>query len=165
MQDGKGRFSEVSYELHSLMKTAWAMLYCMWNMAICVADKSLFRDPESILQGATCQCNEIFHLGSRWCFFGECSSVRSTALPVSPKSHANPTEWERGIIQATSTWKKHHGVDLFKVWWLNWGQLWSDCARNRGISFWELSQKWLQDLLQVIGSFTEFIMPVPKHRY
>lgn len=54
-QDRKGRFSEVLFELYGLMKNAWAMFYCTWNMAICIADKPLSRDLESILPGAMWQ--------------------------------------------------------------------------------------------------------------
>lgn len=54
-QDRKGRFSEVLFELHGLMKNAWAMFYCMWNMVICIAEKLLFRDLEPILPGAMWQ--------------------------------------------------------------------------------------------------------------
>lgn len=46
------------------------------------------------------------------------------------------------------------------LWWYRWGQLQSDCERNRRINFWKLFQKWLQDLLQVTRSFTESIIPV-----
>lgn len=48
--------------------------------------------------------------------------------------------------QANTTWKKHHGRDVFKVWLQKWRQLWS---RNR-----ELWKEQENQLLEIVWTMT-----------
>lgn len=121
---------------------------CVWNMATCVTDKSLFRDPESICKVPCANAMRSF----TWEVDGApLVSVPSPYAPQCSMYHLslilhgspNPTEWERQIRQIPYE-KKHHGRDTFEVWWQKWGQSWS---RNR-----KLWKEQRNNLLEIVST-------------
>lgn len=117
---------------------------CVWNMAICITDKSLFRDPGSICKLPCANATRSF----TWEVDG--SSLVSVPLPVcstvfhgSPKPHANPTEWERQIRQIWYEKSTMEGMCLKCD-----GK--SEVSRGQGTELWKEQENQLLEIVSTV---------------